>query len=216
MKTRLMAIIVLLCLSSTGKAGIISGTHYTADGKLVNLGGLEWLTWDATYGVSRNTIEADYGGFLSDGWQYATNTEYTNFIHSLMGPHSGGNEGNYDGSQWVWENFDNPDFIAPTTVTSSGDIVSRTGYIFLGADGTCSADLSLTCYTSWRATSTGSSGRLSNVLGVTSKDTISVPNYYSPGSHVLVRAAGNVPIPATIALFGIGLAGLGWSMRKRA
>lgn len=37
---------------------------------------------------------------------------------------------------------------------------------------------------------------------------------FSPGSWFFYTGNGEVPAPATLALFGLGLAGLGWSRRK--
>lgn len=40
--------------------------------------------------------------------------------------------------------------------------------------------------------------------------------HYFSGNHTLSAQTTSVPTPATLALFGIGLAGLGWSKRKKA
>jgi hypothetical protein len=75
----------MLALSTHAGATVISGAHTTAGGKVVDLSGLEWLSWNETFGVSRDAIEAGHGGLLADGWRYATGSEFTALISSLWG-----------------------------------------------------------------------------------------------------------------------------------
>ena len=67
----------LVALAQPVHAVTVSGTHVTDDGKLVNLSGLEWLSWDETEGFSRDAIESGAGNtFIADGWRYATRSEF--------------------------------------------------------------------------------------------------------------------------------------------
>jgi hypothetical protein len=186
---------LVLSVSGFANAGIISGTEYTDDGKVVDLQNLEWLTWDETYGVSRNSIEAGYNGLLSKGWRYATTTELGNLFTSIWGGQDGWNTANHDGSQWLWENFDNADFLLGSSYSRSGDLQVGATVNYLGhwrAETTYLSDDS-----GWFHSNYGAAGNYSNLLSKSSQ-----------ASSVLVRSVTDVPEPSTLAIFALGMIGL--------
>lgn len=186
---------LVLSVSVFANAGIISGTEYTDDGKLVDLQDLEWLTWDETYGISRTSIEAGYNGLLAQGWRYATTDELGTLFASLWGGVNGWNSANYDGSQWLWENFDNPDFL-------SGNVLSRFGDLHVGATTNYNAH--------WRAASTdyiNESGWFSSNYGASFNFLDTLVKHETNASSVLVRDV-DVPEPSTLAIFALGMIGL--------
>ncbi len=196
---------------------IVSGTHYTDGGKLVNLQGLEWLSWDETVGVSRTDIEAGWGGLIADGWRYATEGELALFFQSLS---PAGDEGyhisNHDGSQWLWETFDNPDF------TSGLYTSSRIGNLFAGVEVNSTTSYRAH-YRAYDPPLTG--GWFRDDLGRTHLQYTLLKSYTaSPSSSttiasVLVRDAA-IPEPSTFIVFAglfacFGIAGW-WRKRKNA
>jgi hypothetical protein len=96
-----------LVLSANATAGIISSTnsHTTSDGSVVNLSGLDWLSWDVTTGQSRTDIENGFMGLLDDGWRYATVMEYKTMMESVFDTHSGWSNDNSDGALWLYSNL---------------------------------------------------------------------------------------------------------------
>lgn len=106
MKISALVILVIFNLS-VAQASIISGTQFTGDGKEVNLGGLEWLSLDATAGYSRTSIEnGTAGSWLSDGWRYSTRIETEDLLDSLWGGTTESwSKDNFDGASWFGDNF---------------------------------------------------------------------------------------------------------------
>jgi hypothetical protein len=96
-----------LVVSANATAGIISSTnsHITSDGSVVNLSGLDWLSWDVTTGQSRTDIENGFMGLLDDGWRYATVMEYKTMMESVFDTHSGWSFANNDGALWLYSNL---------------------------------------------------------------------------------------------------------------
>jgi hypothetical protein len=107
-KTILTASFMLL-VSVQVNAAIIditnTNTEY-ASGLFADLQGLDWLTLDQTHKVSRNSIENGYGGFVDDGWRYATLLETENLLNSLWDQTwSGWSASNADGALWFLQAF---------------------------------------------------------------------------------------------------------------
>ena len=110
---RVYKAIVLLCVffPFTSSADILSGTHFTDDGKEVDLQGLEWLSLDHTAGLSRTDVEDGFVDNFGNEWQagewrYATVEETRRLMTSLWdGTYLGESPGNYDGADWFRDNF---------------------------------------------------------------------------------------------------------------
>ncbi|GGO68344.1 PEP-CTERM sorting domain-containing protein [Bowmanella pacifica] len=215
-------VVCLGLLINPANASIISGTHYTNDGKLVNLSGLEWLSWDVTVGLSRASIEAGEMGLLDAGWRYATRKELSDLFQSVT-PVPGQSPLNSDGTKWLWEYFDNPSFAQPAYASPGGPGMSRIANLFVGNDGDCSAHITESCVAKWRAYTRADLGYVDPSAGYNpeysyrlSKDssTSGLLSNYREISSVLVRVSTTaVSEPSTIAIFALGL--LGWARYRR-
>ncbi|WP_340676960.1 PEP-CTERM sorting domain-containing protein [Paraglaciecola sp.] len=98
---------ITLLMGANTYAGIISSvdTHTTSDGSVVNLSGLDWLSWDATTGQSRTAVENGFGGYIAEGWRYATIAEYNTLMTSVFDTYGGWSYDNSDGASWLYENL---------------------------------------------------------------------------------------------------------------
>jgi hypothetical protein len=96
---------IALLVSTNSYAGIISSldTHTTSDGSVVDLSGLDWLTWDVTLGQNRASVESGFSGLVNSGWRYATIAEYSTLMASVFDTHSGWSADNQDGAQWIYD-----------------------------------------------------------------------------------------------------------------
>ena len=212
------ALLCSLCLSSV-HASIISGTQYTSGGKLVNLGNLEWLSWDITIGLSRNEIESGALGLLDQGWRYATRLELSDMFRSIAGI-AGQSPSNSDGTKWLWENFDNASFNAPAYTPGGNEGLSRLKYLFVGEDGECRADTSQSCIARWGAYTredlgyVGPAGYNPVYNSYFDKSTASSGNLSDFGqtASVLVRTVqdqvSQVSAPYSISIFALALVGM--------
>jgi hypothetical protein len=73
----------LLVTSLASQAGLMSHYGYERDSgsNIVKGGGLEWLKWDVTKGMSINTALSKYA---SEGWSVATNTQMANLFNAFQ------------------------------------------------------------------------------------------------------------------------------------
>jgi len=153
-----LALTSILFVTNTASASIISGDHFTDEGKSVDLQGLEWMTLDHTAGFSRNDIENGftdrYGtSWAADDWRFATRTEVEILINSLWdGVYSGGSSGNADGSKWFIDNFGGLAFDTgygadriDNTETDAIFTGQDYSYFIYGDDFECSTDELQTC-----------------------------------------------------------------------
>ncbi len=83
LKTRHFLFILCLLAVFNVQAAIITQTDAGSSG--ANLQAMEWLSLDVTRNISRNQIEAGYGGYFSNGWRYATGDETEILLKSIYG-----------------------------------------------------------------------------------------------------------------------------------
>ena len=215
-----LALVLSLVVSANATAGIISSTdsHTTSDGSVVNLSGLDWLTWDVTTGQSRTNIEDGFEGLLDDGWRYATVTEYKTMMESVFDTHNGWSDENKDGARWIYNNLS-----GRTDDTGYGHIEFRNYWgaksarfsNYYGADSECHVGLVWSCFGSMYF----QAGRLRPVGYIKSGWSSWHDNsgyVKRPKAHMkeieavssaLVRA-NVVPEPSTLAIFALGMIGL--------
>jgi hypothetical protein len=196
-----------LVLSANATAGIISSTnsHTTSDGSVVNLSGLDWLSWDVTTGQSRTDIENGYMGLLDDGWRYATVMEYKTMMESVFDTHTGWSVDNSDGALWLYSNLYGH--------SEDNTLSYIQMYNWYGDDAECSADIAYSCYGYFRIEST--SGYIpSNIThGWSQAEKNTGKNYTGKSNPNLLFAsalvrANVVPEPSILAILALGMIGL--------
>ncbi len=206
--TRLMIVnfIITLFFSIQVNATVISGNHTTVGNKTVNLGGLEWLDFNSTSGMSRISVETELlsGGSL-DGWRYASLLEFDALIDSISGGVNGWSWLNADGGNWMSSNFG-----TLWNHTSGG------GDLFYGNDGDCNVSTIISCLGHWRDDNSAGDGWFDDRFGGTGGIDVfrNKADTHSGVASVLVRAR-SVPEPSAIALMGLGLLGFGVTRRKQ-
>ena len=199
-------------------ASIISGPQTTSGGKVVDLGGLEWLNWTETLNMSRIDVNAQLGsGGSLEGWRYASRAEVGALLDSLWG---GTNEGlhvsNLDGVNWLSANLGDAYF-------NLGESYARTDFVFGADDEVTSSNAFLGSY---YHNVSATEGYFADEHGLTTGvDATDTQNLYSTAAygnyigHALVRNA-EVPEPSTYVVFAglitcFGVAGW-WPRRKAA
>lgn len=208
---------LILSITSSTYAGIISAsntdTEYAA-GYFADLQDLEWLTWDTTAYLTRVQIENNAMDLLSNGWRYASVSEFDTLFDSLKKGYINDSQ-NYrsewsEGTKWLWRNFDPLDYLG-NFGAGVGRNYSRIGDLRYGGEGECGGGTQYGCRGHMRAYDDpagwlyapyhdGSYSVHDNELYVYTRPDQAV-------SHVLVRAA-HVPEPSTLAIFALGMIGL--------
>lgn len=108
--------VVLGCLAIVGssQATIISGAMTTDLGKVINLSGVEWLSFDdselGTFNVSRAEIEAEGSKWMQAGWRYANEDEIAALFRSLW-VYSGADSNYNDGVKFLLDNWGSSDWV---------------------------------------------------------------------------------------------------------
>lgn len=156
-----IAIITLIGATTQVQASLISGTHYTNNGKKVNLQGLEWMSLDYTAGFSRSYIESgsgftdNYGNAWAEGeWRYASRRETGELINSIWGgTYDGWSAGNADGASWFLNNFSGLYFdtgfgnnrVDGSLTNNLWRNLDSSNFLF-GADQECNSNAQKSCY----------------------------------------------------------------------
>jgi hypothetical protein len=194
-----------LVLSANAAAGIISSTnsHTTSDGSVVNLSGLDWLSWDVTTGQSRTDIENGFMGLLDDGWRYATVMEYKTMMESVFDTHYGWSVDNSDGALWLYSNL-----YGHSEDRSKNYIQMYTWY---GDDAECGITRSCMGHFRFQSTSGHISSNITHGWSVTEQnDGRNTKDKTNPNllfASALVRA-NVVPEPSILAILALGMIGL--------
>ncbi|MBA6291240.1 PEP-CTERM sorting domain-containing protein [Colwellia sp. MB3u-70] len=193
-----------LVVSANTTAGIISSTdgHSTSDGSVVNLSGLDWLSWDVTTGQSRTSVENGFGGLLDDGWRYASVMEYKTMMESVFDTYTGWSSDNVDGAEWLYGNL-----YGHTEVNSHNFLQYNN---FYGDDLACTNSPLDSCYGHFRFNSyTGDLAAMSRGWSNANHNSGEYGISKSRDGRyasVLVRAT-SVPGPSTLAIFALGMIG---------
>jgi hypothetical protein len=211
-----LALAITLLSPFSANAAIIDGTtvHTTSDGSIVNLSGLDWLTWDVTVGVSRQAIENGYGGLFADGWRYASIGEYSALMSTVFDTYSGYSRANNDGSYWLYNNL-----YGVNAAASSRDNMFDRYVNFYGSDNECGTSAS-TCYGQYRLFDADGLGGADlhdwgyMTLAHFNGTYFDILDTYSNAYYASAMVRGAVPEPSVLALMGLGIFGIGLSRRK--
>ena len=189
---------IIFSASSLVHAGIIQSV--SSDDVGANLGGLEWLEFTNTFGLSSSNVATNIlSTYDGGGWRYATTTEAEDLITSLAGgsiPIHGWHDQYFAGVNWFQSAF------------GSFPQGQWTEHYFMYAPSGASGYAGYTALSStqgWLHDSWGlneSSAR--NVIDLSSGD--------ARYAHMLVRDLSSplpsVPEPSTLAIFALGMIGL--------
>jgi len=206
---------------SYANATVISGNQTTADGKIVNLSGLEWLSFDhegySTLGVSRSAISASDSKWSVNGWRYASYGEVMALNDSLNLIRAN-NINNEDGIAFIlnlWDSYTQPE---NTGIQSEFDRLygaigaydangTRTGFGWLQY---------ISSYEIFRTNGDGSIVQTTTYSSYGRWTTSSIDPSRNPtyGSF-LVRESQSIPEPSILVLFSIGLLGLMYARRMK-
>lgn len=239
MLKRIVLLSSLLVTSMTAHAGLIQYGDYKRDSasNIVTGGGLEWLKWDVTKGMSINAALASYA---SQGWRLASNDEMASMYNLFSFGKTNWNAYEY-GHQFVqlpWNSGDEFNSYAafirlfgytvqPTICSPGGastdcyraDDPSQTSLALYGSDLNKNKRYKL-AWVSEDSTYVHSLVGLhsENYMASIQDDTFDADNGYSPYGVALVRnrVPDNVavPTPGSIGLLTLGLVALGYRRRN--
>ena len=220
-----LAVCTVLYLLGVGvtplvNAGLVDhGTFFTD-----TTNGLDWLNNTPLAGQSYNSVLAGAGGYTTSGWRFATGSELQALVGTYVGigtlaPGSVTDYYNYDPAALapasalisllgINASFGNPpDPRATARITSSTlNLIATQGWYDDGTDGPLVGIVNFEAFYS----------PSSYVLTQITPDFLPANDFHgSAVSAILVRDSITPnPEPATLALLGLGLAGLGFSRRR--
>lgn len=187
-------------------AGLLVLSPMVADADLIDQGdrtldtetGLEWLDVTLTQGVSYNDIIGGFGGYVADGYRYATESELCELFRAF-------------GDEFPCAVYTTFTEIPLATGNSLIALLGDTGFPgtsgffdngriedFFQVGGALISCTDSGCKLNWSA----ERGSLSTSFGTT-------------GSYLVRSQPASVSEPGTLALLGLGLAGIGMARRRK-
>lgn len=217
----------LFLVSPITQASIISGSHMTDDGKVVNLSGLEWLSFDddtlgsTTIDVARDSVVDSNSIWSLAGWRIASRDEFHDLYDSL-GLNYGENSTNNDGIDWMIDNLGsteiNDEIGFGHGLPGDRDAYSSITGFYSGAfdvHGQYLAQSFTQDYTEWFSSSLTGFYPLETEADVDTHWLNSTRAYNTTGTFLVREASVAVPEPSIVALISLGLMGLGFTRRKQ-
>jgi PEP-CTERM motif len=189
--------ITVLLFSGASQAILIDNGDFTTD----TSSGSDWLDLSFNTRITYDDmIATDLNGYGAQGYRYATLNEVLALWVNAGIP----NVPSYGNA--VRDVANSPALLALETLIgrTAGDYTA--GFVSDIDPGSPSSEFR---YVPWFRVSTG------QLVAEWSQPTDRW-NGYEIASWLVRDSAESVPVPATIALFGLGLVGLGWSRRKKA
>lgn len=201
---------------------------YNEHSHSVTAGGLEWLRWDATAGMSISQAKSHYAG---DGWRLASDDEMAGLFEELglnyhLGDYASVDRDENTG-QVFWDESASTQFysLLETFGVTSAECYDRfypevqciTGSSALygtDADGDQLYGAASVSYSEWHDAITGEWVWYSEAWAELGSDSYS-SGYASAGGVALVRDVTAVPLPPSVSLFAGALAALAWFQRRR-
>ena len=214
---KLLVLVFCFSMCGTANATLLSVDLNTAGDGLLTLDtntNIEWLDLTLTQGQSYNSILANFGGYVGQGFRHAIEAELCGLFGAL-------------GDQ-VLGCANNQTNIFSTSIlqSSATELVSKLGDTFVGFSSS-----SVTCGIYDGGLIQGNRVGLAGieagsnagcVTGFPAPPSVAtLDNWITTGGtnslvgHYLVRNAINAPEPTTLALLSLGLFGLNFTKRKR-
>ncbi len=235
----------LTLISVGANATVISRFGYTHDDTtdLVVGGGLEWLQWDRTAGLSiqdaTNILDTIEGG----GWSIASNVQMSGLFNSYFPAVMPGQAPTDDtylvtytganvGTDWAWDQdedtwqhartgvtvgYDGPDEADVKFINMFGNMFTNSNFKYIEAIFGHDLDGDGMYNSAWVQDDFygNHSGSWQEGIVAMYGNAHWVGAGFSLAGVALVREAFLVPEPSIIALFGLGLVGLGFARRRR-